>query len=327
MIYYLLIALIIIFLIVVVIDKDLFSPAAMICESFILAVFCASLNIRQWNIHLSSTTFFIILIGVLSFVLPSLIIGHISTKKPEKNNTKEDIDFRFNKQIYILLVLLQVATIFLYFYFVYKTVGNIGSLFNIMKTYREGVAYGDLESQVPTIVNQLFKVSQIVGFMSFYYIIYNKFIMKRKNKLLPFNILSVLLFIIVSLLSGGRYRMVAFILGCIVLWYLLMNSKKAIKPNIRLIIRLSIIILAIMLVFSTTRRIVGRDNSSNFVYYVSSYFGGSIESLDLYIENPSPKSSIIGKETFYGINRTLSKFGIVESYSPNLNLENLIIYT
>ncbi len=319
MIYYLLIVLIIFFLIVIAIDKDVFSPSAMICESYILAVFCASLNIKKWGIDLSSSTFYMIVLGILAFIIPSIITGHftLKNKKREKkvNNTKK---FKLNRQTYIVLIFFQMITLILYFYYVKKTVGSISSLFDMMQTYREGVAYGNLESQIPTFVNQMFKISQIVAFISFYYLIYCKFILKENNKYKLLNILSILLFLVLSLFSGGRYKMVAFILGCIALCYFLLNTTKKIKINIKFVTKISIVVLAIMLIFSNTRTLVGRTNTSGFTDYISSYFGGSIELLDLYIENPIQKSSIWGKETFYGINKTLSKFGVVEKYSGNL---------
>lgn len=59
--------------------------------------------------------------------------------------------------------------------------------------------------------------------------------------------------------------------------------------------------------------LVGRDTlNKNLVEYVTMYGGGSIEGLDLYIQDKPQKSELFGRETFWGTWRFLIDYGIVD---------------
>lgn len=327
MIYFLLFLIIIIFLIVLKNDKNLFSPSAIICESYILAVLCAIINIDKWNINISIKTFQIIIIGILSFVIPSFFLLHCRFKQNDANKNKKCYlyGYSINKQIYLLLIFIQFIALALYLYYVIKTIGGIGNVFKIseiLRDYREETAYGDLESLVPTYVNQLVKISQVVSYISLYNIFYMKMIKKSKNDSLILNIVSVILFIALSLLSGGRYKMISLFLAALVMGYTIMKKITNSRINTKNITKVFLLIVAIVLCFSKTRTLVGRTNDDDFVSYVSSYFGGSIELLDLYLRDPIENDGIFGKESFYALNSALAKFGIMPKYRMHLEFRS-----
>ena len=72
-IYELLIVIVILWIFVIIINKDLFSPSSLLCLSYIFAVICAIYNIDNWKINLHYNTFFVIVIGIISFLLSSFI--------------------------------------------------------------------------------------------------------------------------------------------------------------------------------------------------------------------------------------------------------------
>ena len=86
------------------------------------------------------------------------------------------------------------------------------------------------------------------------------------------------------------------------------------------LIKIAIIMLIVLYLFSFTRTLVGRTSKDNFIDYISRYFGGSIQLFDMYLENPTPKSNIWGKETFFGINKFLSQIGVINA-NYTLHLE------
>jgi len=330
MIYLLLAIILIIFLIVIYIDKDLFSPSAIICESYLLAVICAIFNIELWNINLGSETVKVILVGILIFVVTSEIIIH--TRIGSKNKNKESVPktiehIKINKLIYKIIVFIQIITVILYFFYVLKAVGGMSSFANfsnLMNYYRENTSYGELETGIPTYVNQLVKISKIMACITTYIIIKNSLISK-KNKISkdPNNkwyIMSTLSYLVLSLLSGGRFGLISYFLFAIVMWKIL-NDKvygTISKIDFRKIFKIFMFAIIIIVLFSQLRSLVGRKNEAGIIEYVSGYFGGSIQLLDMFLKNPIKSSEVFGKETFYGINRTLAKFGIVESYKMHL---------
>lgn len=326
MIYFLLFVIIIIFLVVLVNDKNLFSPSSIMCESYILAVLCAIINIDKWNVNISIKTFQIIIVGILSFVVPSFFVLHCRfSKRNIECKKNENYNYYINKQIYLILIFLQFVALILYLYYVIKTIGGIGNIFKlseILHDYREGTSYGDLESMVPSYVNQLVKISQVVSYISLYNIFYMRMIEKKRNDCLFLNAVSIALFIALSLLSGGRYKMIAFFLAALVMGYTILKKLTNKSINIKNIIKIFILIIAIVLCFSKTRTLVGRTNDDDVVSYVSSYFGGSIQLLDLYLENPIENDGIFGKESFYALNNTLAKFGIMPKYRMHLEFRS-----
>lgn len=329
MIYILLVALVLLFCFMLLFDKDVFSPACLICESYVLAVMCAIMNIDLWGIDLSSSTIKIIIIGVLAFIIPSSIFLHTYVNKVMKKSKEEVIQngtpFLLRKSIYLFFVMVQLITLVLYFYYVVKTVGGIGNAFNIsniMNQYREGTSYGDLDSLIPAYVNQLVKISQIIAYISIYNILYKKMILKEKNNIVFLNATSIVLYLLLTLLSGGRYKMISFFIGGLIMWNIINKKISNKKFNFKNTLKITIIVLSILLIFSQTRTLVGRTNKQGFISYISTYFGGSIELLDLYMKSPIQDSNIIGKESFYAINSTLSKFGIVKPYRMHLEFRS-----
>lgn len=329
MIYYLLFIIIVLFLIVLLIDKDIFSPSAIICESYILSICCAIINKDVWNLTMSKKTMYLLLLGISMFIIVSELIVHIKLKNTikTKNSEKTFNKIEINKTYYRIFVIIQIITIFVYFSYVLKVVGGISSFSNfsnLMNYYRENTSYGELDTGIPTIVNQFVKISKILAYFSSYIFIVNRSIDKKNGKKDKENnflyCVSIVSYGILSLLSGGRFDLIAFCISSIVTWKIvsdIISENKGLN-NIKNVMKILVVTLIIMIAFSNLRNIVGRTNKEGLVEYISKYFGGSIQLLDLYMENPTMNKDVLGKETFYGINRTLSKFGLVKNYKMHL---------
>ncbi len=333
MIYFLLIVLILIFIIFLYLDKDFFSPTAIICESYLLTTVCAIYNIESWKIDLSMKTVSIVILGILAFAITSLFVLRVCIKKRQKAEANNLSKVEVNTTKYKFLVLLQLICVLLYLYYVIQTVGGISrfsNFSNLMNFYRTNTAYGELDSGIPTYVNQLVKISNIIAFISIYILIRNKLMAKKtkdnnKQKGNFKYYISIFLFLLVSLLSGGRYGLIIFILGSIVMWKILDDTifEKQNKIQVGKISKIVCLIVIAMVIFSNLRGIVGRKNDSDIVSYITLYFGGSIQLFDIYLESPIAESEIFGKETFYGINRTLAKLGIINPYKMHLEFRSL----
>ena len=328
-IYLLLTALIIIFLVVLHFDKDFFSPSAMICESYILAVLCAIYNIDYWKINLSKRTMFVIIVGIISFVFTSFIILHTKMENKEKkidNNCSNNLVYKTNKLIFNFLVIIQIFTAILYLHYVSKVAGGLKSFFSfneMMNTYREST-YNDVNLLgIPSYVKQLVNISKVTASIAAFNIISSSIKRKKekeKKKYDLVNIISIIAYTITCLLSGGRYGMIIFFLGMLIMWNILSDLafKKNKKIEIVKVFKISLIIIILMVSFSKLRYYVGRTNDSNFMSYVTTYFGGSIENIDLYLKNNPRKTSIVfGQRTFSTIHRYLYQLGVENDYQPH----------
>ena len=88
-IYLLLELIILIFLISLVITRDIFSPACIMCETYILATVSAIFNIDKWGINLHDNTVNTILFGIVSFVIVSVIISLYYKLNKNKKEVKK----------------------------------------------------------------------------------------------------------------------------------------------------------------------------------------------------------------------------------------------
>ena len=332
-IYFLLAILILVFLLVLYLDKDFFSPSAMICESYILAVLCAIYNVDYWKIDLSYKTMYVILCGVLSFVVTSFFIMHTKIKTSQDNNKlkNENYNDKFNKLIFNILVFIQIITAFLYLYYVSRAVGGLKNFLNfeeMMSTYREST-YDDVNLLgIPSYVKQLVNISKVMASLSAFNIII--ILLKRKkskknkesnekDKIYISYIISIAAYIITCLFSAGRYGMIIYFLSLILMWNLLSNMIFNNIKNIKIskVLKISLIIAILMISFSKLRYYVGRKNDADFMNYITTYFGGSIENFDLYLKNSTSTSNVFGQRTFATIHRYLYQLGIENYYQPH----------
>lgn len=331
MIYLLLFFLVNLFLVAFLFTNDILSPACIICESYIIAVGCAIFNVEKWNISLRFYTVVLILIGTSVFVFVSIFMKNIYSKKNyyiSNASTVKKYDNNFNL-IYIedwkvyLLEVMQLIILLLYIKAFMKSAGSLGafsSFKDLMEAYRFVTSYGDgLDIPISTLVSQVTKISKAFAYISLYVILHNMIICKKLNTHKIFEkkyLFSFILYLPLTILSGGRFELLVFIIAALMIWFIL-DSYYNKRGNIALkkVFKIVAIVIFCILAFSATRTLVGRESNSGTIEYFSEYFGGSIELLDLYLENPTPKSTILGEDTFTATNKLAYQLGIYDSYS------------
>lgn len=317
MIYGLLIGIVILFIISYFVSRDVFHPICLICLAFFLSVFCAILNIQNWNINLSFKTTIIILIGLISFILPGIILY----KKHNNNKNREEHAkvIKYSKFVMLLLLILQIVFLSLYVLWMAKYLGGIWKLFDSssMTQFRYDISFNQAISY-PMYISQGIKYSKALIYIYSFIEIHNVILMKHKKlkyKVSFFYIISLILFFIQTIISGGRSELILLIIAIIAFIFTIDNyySNKNGTLLGKNFIKIAFIVLIVLYLFSFTRTLVGRTSEDNFIDYVSRYFGGSIQLFDMYLDNPIPKSNIWGKETFFGINKFLNQIGIIEA--------------
>ncbi len=334
MIYTLFILLIIILLVSYFFTKDIFSPPCMICESYVLAVYCAILNIDKWDISLSEKTLFIIFYGVLIFVLTYFACSLLSKYKKQKekrvndNNVenkteKEYKEIEYNKTICLFLIIIQFCFVLSYLYFFSKSVGgfSLSNFSDLMSEYRFETSFED-SLQIPTILKQLHKFFKGFIYLFTYIELHNLVVakfQKNKKRISLLFVISLILFFGQAILSSGRAELVIYFIFVLASYYLIYIHYFGNKSfNVKKIAKVCLVVLAALYCFSSIKTIFGRTSEEDAVDYVSRYFGGSIELFDLYLKNPAPKDDIWGKETFYNVNQSLAKLGLSQTYTIHL---------
>lgn len=337
MIYWLLFIMIIIFSATYVIFKDLFHPAMIICESYILSSLCACYNANSWGADLLPTTITLLVIGVVSFILGALAITFLPTTRIKAAIfPREDIKVRADS-IYIdnivsyLLILSQGFILVLYTIFWLKAIGGFpgfASLPSAMTQYRYALSYEqNVENPIPMIVSQLTKISKAVAYIYMYVHLHNHFINKINSKNKNFDIkfwLAAVLYLTLTLMTGARFEMLVFLIAYMVMWRILGVYYGQNGTSIKTIFAIVGFVIFGVFVFSISRTWVGRTDSSDILSYFTKVFGGSIKLFDAYLKKPTMKSNIFGKETFYAINKFLYQIGFLDiTYNRHLEFRTV----
>lgn len=328
MIYALLMILCIILIIVYyILEKDAFQPSIIVCAVYILSVLCAIYNIDNWQINLHFNTVAAIISGIVTFISMSLIIHtYFHNVRMKRNiNIKSKITLKkitISNWKNIIVIVSAFIFLVLNFYYVLKIAGKYGKLENysqIMTTYREKVAYGS--ESLPFLLNQFGKIIKVLSFIMVYVFI-NNVIVDKSIKENVIYIVEPIVYLITTLMTAERAAILQFFVSSMGMIYILLRKKNGETKNInnKFIKRALIAVCVILILFSSSRKLVGRTSDLDILTYITTYAGGSIELLDLYLQDPST-AEYFGEEVFFGLRKDLSKFIPSIQVKDNQNLE------
>ena len=125
------------------------------------------------------------------------------------------------------------------------------------------------------------------------------------------NLIPGVLFSAQCILKGGRFPVVAFIIGAFFLYYYFWRRTKGwgkVIP-VKYIVRIVMIIAGVIAAFWFSKELVGRLSKDNdLMGYVTRYFGGGPVLFELYLKDSSMLHDA-PNETFAGLISSLNKFG------------------
>lgn len=329
--YVLLLILLAIYIVVLLYNKDIFYPSCIILESFIFSTLILCFNINKWNVNLSSSTIFIIIYGTLIFVITSVFVKKIKLKSYKNKEIKEDrlkniklpnINFNF-------LIIISILIFLLYIYYFYRAVGgfsNFSELSKAINYYRVADSYGVGEvASIPTIIVQLFKVLKIFSLICICVFINNQFYNRKNLKKVKGQfkyLLPMIMFLPITLLTGNRSELSTMLIAVVIIFNFT-SIHYGYKLNVKKFLKYLFLVVFAIVIFSVTTTITGRTSKSTGFDYFSIYFGAPIQLLDMYVKNPIEKSPIIGKETFWGVNKFISNLKGEEGYPIHLESRSI----
>lgn len=306
--------------------RDLLEPSVIVCISYIISILSAAVNIKTWRINLHNNTFWIITVGTVIFVSINTIIKYImGLKYNKKYIIKQDLKV-INIQYFkiVLVAMFQIIVALFYAKSVRSLAvqyGSFNDFSSMMTVYRMNTSYG-VNIGVSATINQFVKLSNVCAFV-FLYVFINNILEKSKKKRNLLNIIPVVIYSIQVILTGGRFNLLVLVCSSVIIYNVLWHRKNGWNRQlgIKFLFKAIIILIIIFVGFYFLKTFVGRTAKVDFITYITSYVGGSIQLFDIYLKDPISKSSIWGKETFYAINDFLRKIGLLNINAYIIHLE------
>lgn len=281
-------------------NKELTSPAVLFSFSFVILMIFAFINYSDLGLYsLNWRTSFVIIIGILSFMLGTLPFVKMTNR----------ISFFFNKEKGVRInqkVSVNKLLIFLLFGF-FILILNIKYLGISAENYSS--ILGDIRDSTVNsgsgILPKYLVFSNMIMLMGgiFFSIELPRFFIEKDYIKVFFSLVIFLLSILISFSGGSRGSSLILIISLIfnsILESYKNNKLKKIK--ISSIIKVFLIIIVLLYLFKESAVILGQTQVADFSFsrYILLYVGAQLKNLDMALtyQNIINSSNVFGQETF-----------------------------
>jgi len=323
---YLMLAVTIIFFLFsyITLGHDVFQPSCLVSASYIVSILSAYINQDIWDYTYHIETIEVIALGLSVFYLANLMAymtkGRVCTGSHSITEMKP---LYINDIIYVLIILLQSIALLLYLREVVSISGGGINFGKMMNSFR--MATYSSEMGVSTLASQLYKFSFICAQIFLLVFLNNAIYRNVKNNIL--NLFPVIIYSINVLISASRFNILVLMIEALILYNILWHKKNGWKRSFKFktILKMLILVCVFFMGFYWVRTLVGRENDSDLITYITSYSGGSIPLFDMFLQNPpSDGSELWGAETFYGLLGDLKSLRIINftDYSSHLEFRS-----
>jgi len=254
---------------------------------------------------ISINTALLVLIDCLVFFFFSKI--KIKTFRSDINRKrvyeiiKERVYIKVPQYKLLLFLLFSVFSLIIYFQSVKNVVSvsgmGINSVAAIMAGYSELAKFTTVNVSLP-IYAKFFEEIVYLGGIVLGFIQINNYFAKGKKSISLVIILTIIISVLISLITGSRSDAVKLIIALVIIFlaYTTVYSSK-IKAK-KSIIKVACIFLLIILSFNTVGNLMGRENTRTLMDTLLMYIGGPLKCLDLSINKELLTSTLPGQLTF-----------------------------
>ncbi len=319
MVIYYLLGIIILFLVVSYLanSRDILAPGVLLVVGYLIACISCIFNIEEWGVNLHFKTLLLISVGISSFLFGEFIVNISRKKGLSFNDMTQPSTIIVSDLKIILFSLFNVVVFVLAIKDMINVAGGwLGSLNTTMNQYRAAFSYNDVRTD--TTVVQLMKISKGAAY-TFIYIFLNNVVSvddAQKKGIVRKNLkymIPVISYLILTLFRSGRLNVIMLLVAGIFYWYFLWHRRVGWNRVLsgKFVKRIIVVFIVFCITFFATRELVGRQNKSTFIDYLTMYFGGSFQLLDQFLKS---NDVVGGTESFPGILMSLRKIGLYNEY-------------
>ncbi|MBR0143807.1 MAG: oligosaccharide repeat unit polymerase [Clostridia bacterium] len=305
-------------------DKDLLAPPTVVALTFLFGCLCCLYNENTWGLNFSLDSMELISAGIVATMLGG-IVGVILSNRPKLTtysffhgiSKPEEIEVHPLKTW--IVIAFQLVTVVLVFNHIcrvtgYSSWGLAVAKYKLITGYQADV--NDTSTYMSFLTRNMNEASRLIAFV-YAYIIGNNLVASKKK--ISINWIPVVVYTILSFMQGGRANLVRLWLVVLITAYTVHKrsvgwvNNKATKRVIRII---ALSVIAVGILFSGVRGIVGRTADSNLLDYVTFYAGSPIAVLNQVWEAPVTQPAVFGERILYYFNQTTRVlFGVPERYT------------
>lgn len=310
--------------------KDVFSPSVLMILGYMVTTTFAICNLSKWKTDVSIIALCLIIVGIISFIIGEKFAGYIGNRQFVRCNENKigkqlNILAQYSKKgiIFIAIIICLLCARIVYkeiiriAYSDFKTWGNLVYNYKVNKAKYDMSGLGRLSE----------KTIKAISYTCLFIFMNNiSQDLKINLKIIKNNLLYIvpgIVYSVVQLVLGVRISVLGFMIAGLFFLILCRYYKYGVKTKIRIgtMIKMSIVLIVICVVFFYIKELIGRQQVSNGVFdYIATYLGGSIDLFGQYIRNPMEEKGKV--ETLAGvIDNMQSYFGILKKQEFTTSLE------
>lgn len=308
--------------------KDMLSPPVVFSGALLISSTGACLYENEWSLNIGLDTFYVLLMGTLSFILGffffSLVIMKRNRDVLREDGMIEKSCVSVSGRKTLLFIFLEIIAIGLLYQVVDASVpgGSIPEKIGVYRVIKMSDK-ADILAPTPRYVSYLTEFCTVGSFFYLYLLVQNYFKEKKINKLY---IVILLLSMGLGLVYGSRGPVISIIAGSIAMYSIFLWKENRFKFGVKLkvFLKLMVWISIVILLFPMLKFLTGRsgdtgDDLEEIISYLVSqiaiYVSAPVKLLDLLVES-LPDSffwnpDYIGSYTFYSLyNNIATKFNL-----------------
>lgn len=291
--------------------KNIISPAVIFTFGFLFQSVWAVLYKNKWELNLHLNTFIVLLIGIITFIITCFVINNLFSKKKSKG-TSSIIDYiEIDKWKKICFLAFSVIVGFIYLKFVVNSAGgklsNISKIPKYISEFDRLSKFSNSHIRIPFLIGNCRTAIIAAGYW-FIFVTLNNYMKTKKIDFL--NLTIIITVSIISVLNGSRTPVFFIIAAGATYAFILQNAynKNKSSLNSKLFIKIGIIGISFLCLFTTFAKVLGRDIKTNSADYLAIYCGAEVKNLDLFMQdNLKTNDKYFGTQTFRPIITTIGK--------------------
>jgi len=290
---------------------DVLAPAVVFSFVFVISSLDLMLMSDYWNVTIQSVTLWIIVIGVLSFIIGSYLaknvrfirisVGGLSLVNYQEN-------FRISRSFLNFMIAVYILFIGISMLYVIRSRGVSSAITGLFSSYVTALG-DDTELELPVFLSLPSKFLLLGGYIWGYFLVNNWII---NHKLEVRYIILFVLTLVMSVSNGKRGELVALVITLVIYILFALKKNRSKKLSKKVYFTLFLILIAVALSFQSIATMMGRDSDLfEPLEYFSIYLGAPILNLNTSILRAGFKHPIFLSETFHSLYTAIGEnFGI-----------------